>query len=163
MMEDRSDNENKRICHGSFVCAACIYAYRSLCIPTLFKEQKLLTNKNKMQKVYVVSRPFIPLSCFCCQSNIMYSKMDETIHENCTSIKNLTYTKTKCTIRKNVQFWSRNNINIVHLLCICTRFMPLKDTGIQRNRYAHMRAAHTYKPSRTYIPYIYNGQCRPII
>ncbi len=67
--------------------------------------------------VHVVSRPKCPaLSngalAFCCKSNILYRKMSKPIHENFVCIQPpfpAFYSETKCTIRKSVKFWSRNN------------------------------------------------------
>ncbi len=45
-----------------------------------------------MQNVSAISRQKFDViangvTCFCCKSNIMYRKMDKTIHENCACIQ----------------------------------------------------------------------------
>jgi hypothetical protein len=40
-----------------------------------------------------------------------------------------------------MEFWSGNNINILHLVFICMRFLYLKSIGLYTNRYADIHAS----------------------
>jgi hypothetical protein len=100
-----------------------------------------------MQNVYVVSKPQFPvlsngvivpaLRLILCTGKWIQLFTETALEFNAFSA----YRKTKPSIRKSIKFWYRNNINILHLLCIlvATCFLSLKDTGIHTTRYAWLR------------------------
>ncbi len=116
--------DGKCRCSGLFVCAACMSAYRLLCIPMLFKSRNRIQIqiKSKMFLLfpdqYVLSFRIVP---FAFPVSPIFRKMNKTTNWSCACIQPVVSAyrielrgKPKTTIRKSVQFWSRRKIKIWH-------------------------------------------------
>jgi hypothetical protein len=123
----------------------------------VLQEPKSCLNKNLIQNIHVVSRlKFHVLSncvlVFDVSLILCTGKWIKLFTETVLAF-NLHFQHIGLNIQekqvhhsKERKFWSRNKIKILHLLCICAWFLPLKDMGICTNRYAYMSAAYTSKP-----------------
>ncbi len=122
-----------------------------------------------MQNFHVASRlKYHVLSngvnCFCCKSNIIYKKMDKTIHGNCAcilhstfifSIYDSTYRKTKWNIRRIVKNWSRNIIKILHIICICMYMTSAFEGHGRKYEPVRIYACCTYRYKQAYMLHLY--------
>ncbi len=127
----------------------CMHTDSFVSIPIhALQELKSTTTKNQTQNVTAVPRPEFPVLsngalvfgvCLILCIGKWRKHFTETVvkFNRHFQHKDSTYRKPKCTNRKSVKFWFRNNIKILDLLSICIRFLPLKSMGI------HMPAART--------------------
>jgi hypothetical protein len=125
-----------------------------VCIPMLFKSRNCIQIRSSCKMLMLFLNQyfmfFLMLHLFFCKSNNMYKKMDKAIHGNCaytqsafSAYRSQIRGKNKFTIRKSGNFWSRDNIKMLNLICIYTRFLLLKDMGIHMNRHAYtIRVPH---------------------